>query len=409
MNSSYNNYLNFANGGEMSSGAASPIDEPVNRTLLSRKLASLPESRNSRPPTINSIKVVKRVLLMLFYLYRPIADIAQQIGVSTSKRSALERQLFSANSHVEELDRLMNYANGIMEDNREIDQELLSRIARTATMSLKQYIVVIQEVNRARQQIAKRVDAFHIRCIITTAYSTLVEARNVCHMLGFSTRTSPKRDTLRPSQAWSSRTVTPTQPRSSSSRRRGNTVLPLSGATTIRGAVPPVPLNSSGSRSNTMVSQTGPPPRNESYPGLSHSNATSRSNTMRSVMGSMPEGDGEDNADKVYMKLKTCCDLVSQTLPPVRAELFARKTNADNTGHPQSAHRYAQAVNKGDFMLATNSKTMSRLKLMRVGDPARYQYEIRQLTEGFAKVSRTSPFPVFTFANVTTGLDQFRE
>lgn len=106
-------------------------------------------------------------------------------------------------------------------------------------------------------------------------------------------------------------------------------------------------------------------------------------------MGSMPESEGEDSADRVYMKLKACCDLAAQTLPPVRAELFARKTNADNTGHPQSSHRYAQAVNKCDFMLATNSKLLSRLKVMRVGDPARYQHEIRMLTEGFAKVCST--------------------
>ncbi|SMR60987.1 unnamed protein product [Zymoseptoria tritici ST99CH_1A5] len=387
--STFNGFLNIGSGGE-SSEAASPIDGPVNRNILSRKLASLPESRNSRPPTLNSIKVVKRVLLMLFYLYRPIADIAQQIGAGSSKRSGLERQLFSANANVEELDRLLNGANSMIEDGREIDQAFLTSITRTAITALKMYIFVIKEVNRSRHQIAKRVDAFHVRCVLNTSYSTLVEARNICHMLGFQTKTSPKRDTLRPSQAWSSRTVTPTQPRSSSSRRRGNTVLPISGSTTnLRGAVPPVPLHSNGSRgsrSNTMVSQSGPPARlNESYPGLSQSRNTSRNNTMRSAMGSMPESEGEDGADRVYMKLKACCDLAAQTLPPVRAELFTRKTNADNTGHPQSSHRYAQAVNKCDFMLATNSKLLSRLKVMRVGDPARYQHEIRMLTEGFAK------------------------
>jgi hypothetical protein len=407
--SGFNGYLNNGGAG-MSSAAGSPTDGLVNRALLSRKLASLPESRNSRPPTINSIKVIKRVLLMLFYLYRPIADIAQQTGGGSSKRSTLERQLFSANSHVEELDRLLNGVNNIIEDNREIDQNLLLTISRTAAMALKLYIVVLKEVNRSRHQIAKRVDAFHVRCVINTAFSTLIEARNVCHMLGFQIKTTSNRDTLRPSQAWNSRTVTPTQPRSSSNRRRGNTVLPLSGSSAnLRGAVPPVPLNSSGSRSNTMTSQTGPPARlNESFPGLSQSRAASRSNTMRSAMGSMPESESEDNADRMYMKLKACCDLAAQTLPTVRSELFIRKTTADNSSDPQSSHRYAQAVNKCDLTLATNSKLMSRLKIMRVGDPARYQHEIRLLTESFAKVSDSHSACSQNIADILIGLGQLR-
>lgn len=384
--SSFNGYLAIGSSGETSSGAVSPIDGSVSRTLLSRKLASLPESRNSRPPTINSIKVVKRVLLMLFYLYRPIADIAQQLSSGSPKRSTLERQLLSANNHVEELDRLINGANNSIEDHMELEPALLMSITRTATTALTLYVQVIKELHRNRQQMAKRVDAFHIRCVINTAYSTLIEARNVCQMLGFQTKTSPAR-TLRASNAWSSRTVTPTQPRSSSSRRRGATILPSSGGTTsLRGApAPPVPLHTNGSRSNTMNSMGGATPRlTDALGGLpSYSNVSSRSNTMRSGMS---ETEGEDSADRLYRKLKSCCDLAMQILPPVRAELASRKVSADKSGLSRSAHQYAQAINKCDFVIATNNKLLSRLRAMRAGDPARYLPEFRQLTENFSKV-----------------------
>lgn len=385
--SSFNGHLAIGSSGENSSGGVSPIDGPVSRALLSRKLASLPESRNSRPPTINSIKVVKRVLLMLFYLYRPIADIAQQLSNGTPRRSTLERQLFGANSHVEELDRLINGANNIIEDHVELEPALLMSITRTATTALMLYAQVIKELHRNRQQMAKRVDAFHVRCVMNTAYSTLIEARNVCHMLGVQTKTSPAR-TLRASNAWSSRTVTPTQPRSSSSRRRGATILPSSGGiASFRGAAaPPVPLHTNGSRSNTMTSMGGATPRlNDALSSLSsYSNVSSRSNTMRSGIS---ETDSEDSADRLYRKLKSCCDVASQILPPVRAELASRKVGADKTAHPRSAHQYAQAVNKCDAVIATNNKLLSRLKAMRVGDPARYLPEFRQLTENFSKVS----------------------
>lgn len=384
--SSFNGYLAIGSG-ETSSGAVSPIDGPVSRALLTRKLASLPESRNSRPPTINSIKVVKRVLLMLFYLYRPIADIAQQLSSGSPKRSTLERQLFGANAHVEELDRLINGANNIIEDHVELEPALLMSITRTATTALTLYVQVIKELHRNRQHMAKRVDSFHVRCVINTAYSTLIEARNVCHMLGFQTKSSPVR-TLRASNAWSSRTVTPTQPRSSSNRRRGATILPNSGGPTRGGPVPRVSLHTNGSRSNTMTSIGGATPRlNDALSSFpSYSNVSSRSNTMRSGIS---EIDGEDSADRLYRKLKACCDLALQILPPVRAELAARKGSADKNNHSRSAHQYAQAVNKCDFVIATNNKLLSRLKAMRAGDPARYLPEFRQLTESFSKVSQT--------------------
>ncbi|EME83953.1 uncharacterized protein MYCFIDRAFT_195140 [Pseudocercospora fijiensis CIRAD86] len=380
--SNYNGYLSA--GGESSSGAISPIDGPVSRAMLSRKLSSLPESRNSRLPTINAIKAVRRVLFMLFYLHRPIADIAQQLGSGTPRRSTLERQVFSANAQIDELDRLLNNANNIMEDNMEVDSAMLVAIVRAAITALRMHVFVVKELNRNRQQIVKRVDAFHVRCVINSAYTTMLEAQNVCHMLGFETKPADRRNTLRISQGpWSSRTVTPTQPKPSGSRRRGATILPsTSSVTNYRGMVPPVPLHSNGSRSNTMTSvSTAATPRwNQSFPDLA--TQMSRSNTMRSVL---TETDGEDNSDRLYFKLKACCDLAYSTLPLVRDDLLNRKTKEDRSGHLSISRMYANAVNKCDFAIATNNKLLARLKVMKLGDPARYAGEFKNMAETFTK------------------------
>ncbi|KXT04192.1 hypothetical protein AC578_105 [Pseudocercospora eumusae] len=384
--SNYNGYLSA--GGESSSGAVSPIDGPVSRAMLSRKLSSLPESRNSRLPTINAIKAVKRVLFMLFYLHRPIADIAQQLGSGTPRKSTLERQMFSANAQIEELDRLINNANNIMEDNMEVDSAMLVAIVRAAITALRMHVFVVKELNRNRQQTVKRVDAFHVRCVINSAYATMLEARNVCHMLGFETKPADRRNTLRISQgAWSSRTVTPTQPKPSGSRRRGATILPSTNSvTTLRGMAPPVPLHSNGSRSNTMTSvSTAATPRwNQSFTDLATHGGRdmSRSHTMRSVL---TETDGEDNSDRMYFKLKACCDLAYSTLPPVRDDLLNRKTKEDRSGHLSISRMYANAVNKCDFAIATNNKLLGRLKVMKLGDPARYAGEFKTMAETFTK------------------------
>jgi hypothetical protein len=352
-----------------------------------RKLASLPESRNSIAPTIDSIKAVKRVLFMLFYLHRPLADIAQQLGSGTPRRSTLERQLFSAHAQVEELDRLIKIANNIMEDNMEVDATMIASIVRAATVALRLHVFVIKELNRHRQQAVKKVDAFHIRCVMNSAHATVSEARNVCHLLGFKTRPTDQRNTLRAEPNWNSRTVTPTQPKQPSGpRRRGATILPSSSSVTnLRGMAPPVPLHANSSRSNTMTSMSAATPRwNQSFTDLASQNhQPSRSNTMRSTAE-----EADDTADRIYLKLKGCCDLASSILPPVRQELKARKAREERSGHTRLGSMYGQAIQRCDLAIATNNKLLTRLKVMRVGDPARYQHEFKQMAESFTKVSR---------------------
>ncbi|CAK4026800.1 Leucine-rich repeat-containing sog2 [Lecanosticta acicola] len=385
--SSYCNYLELGSGGE-SSAAVSPVEGAVSRTGLSRQLASLPEGRNSTLPTITSTKAVKRVLFMLFYLHRPMSDIVQKLTLGPPKKSALERQLYIAQSHVEELDRLVTGANSVIEDNAELNPALLASIVRTATTALKSYVLAIRAVARNSQRIIKEVDSFHARYVMNMAFSTIMESRNICEVLGCKINTRSARDTLRASQAWSSRTVTPTQPKPSNSvRRRGPTVIPSSGSVTnLRGMAPPVPLNSS-SRTNTMTSMgsmtTAIPRSNDSFTSLpSQSNFPSRSNTMRSLT---TEGEHDEGPDRVYFKLKSCCDLASQSLPPVRADLASRKAHADASGQSHASRYYAEAVHKCDFVVATNNKLQVKLKTMKVGDAVRYQKEFSQMTESFGR------------------------
>ncbi|KAF2158603.1 hypothetical protein M409DRAFT_61496 [Zasmidium cellare ATCC 36951] len=381
--SSYRDYLAPGSGGD--SGAPSPVDGPVSRANLSRRLASLPESRNSSLPTINSIRAVKRVLYMLFHLYRPVADITLLLKSGSPIRNRREIQLFNANSTVEDLDRLIVAANSTMERNTEIDATLLADIIRTGIKALRKYISLVKDLCRERQHTIRQVDAFHVRLVLNAAHGTIIEARNVCHLLGFRTKALSSRDTLRVSTAGSSRTVTPTQPRSTSTRRRGATILQPGGSVTnLRGMAPPVPLHI-GSRSNTMTSMSaGVIPRsNDSFINLAlHSNVPSRSNTMRSVT---TESDHEDGGEKLYLKMKQCCDLASQLLPPVHLDLVSRKQFADRTDAASPSQYYKSAIEKCDSVITNNNNLLSRLRAMKVGDSARHQRELAQMIESFGR------------------------
>ncbi|EME44713.1 hypothetical protein DOTSEDRAFT_72243 [Dothistroma septosporum NZE10] len=384
--SSYNNYLAVGSGNESSSGAVSPTDGTSMRAKLSRKLASLPESRNSRLPTSTSVRAVKRVLYMLAHLYGPVADIAQQLRGNSPRRTRVQLQLFRAHVQSTELERMLNKANSTLEDNVEIDTPLLATIVRAAIKSLREYGLVVKELSRTHSQDIKQLDGIHVRCVITTAYTLIVEARNVCLLLGFKTKPKVQRDTIRASQAWSSRTVTPTHPTSANSnRRRGNTILPSSGSVSnVRGIAPPVPLHT-GSRTNTMTSigAAATPRYNASFEHLQSQSAyPSRSNTMRNTM---TDTESEDTPDKVYLKLKACCDLAHKILPPVRGDLLQRKILSDNAGQMHSSRQYLQVVRRCESVIAVNDKLLSRLRTMRVGDAARYQKEFSQMTESFGQ------------------------
>ncbi|KAK4610501.1 Leucine-rich repeat-containing protein sog2 [Fulvia fulva] len=382
--SSYNNYLAVGSGNESSSGAVSPIDGSSMRAKLSRKLASLPESRNSRLPTITAIRAVKRVFYMLAHLYGPVADIAQQLGGNSSrKRTRLQLQVVKAHVQSTELDRMLNKASVTVEDNPEIDATLLANIIRAAIKSLREHGLVINELRRIHAQDLKQIDAIHVRCVITTAYMLIIEARNICLMLGFKIKPKAQRDTIRASQAWSSRTVTPTQPTSATSnRRRGNTILPSSShVANVRGIAPPVPLHT-GSRTNTMTSiSAAATPRYNNYDHVQPQSAyPSRSNTIRS---NMTDVETEETPERVYSKLKACCNLASQVLPTVRNDLLQRKILADNSGQMHNSRQYLGALKRCEAIGLLNEKLLSRLSNMRIVDAARHQKEFSHMIEGF--------------------------
>jgi len=385
--STLNGFLTASSGGETSSGAVSPIEGLMGRYNSVRRLSSLPENRNSKVQISDAIKAAKRLLFSLFQLHGPMGEVVRALKDGTPKRSILERQLFSANAHVEELERLLNKLDTTFEDNSNGEEQALKPIVITAVSALKAYGNVAKELRYHTQRAVSRTDPVYVRCLMSQIYMTMVESRNICTILGFRTKAPAPRSTPRVSRAWSSRTVTPTQPKPLSNKRtRAPTILQgMSSTSTLRAMPPPVPLSTNSSRTNTMTSVSAVTPRSaDSFSTLATSTFPSRSNTMRSIVSE--EAETEEHFDRIYWKLKNACELAAQSLPHCRTEFAGRKDNAETVSQMRASHHWALAMSKCDQVIATNNMLISRLKVIRVKDPvARNQRDFWQLCDAFVQ------------------------
>ena len=384
--STLNGFLTVHSGGETSSGAVSPIDGPVGKYGAVRRLSSLPENRNSNVQTSDAIRGSKRLLFSLFQLHGPMGEVARALKDGTPKRSTLDRQLFTANAHVEELERLLNRLDGTLENDSNGEEHALRMVVLASVSAMKSYGVVVKELRHHTLKAVTLTDPSYIRCLMSQIYMSVVEARNICMILGFKIKTAAPRNTPRVSRAWSSRTVTPTQAKPINNKRlRGATILQeLSGNGTLRSIPSTVSLHGNGSRTNTLTSMSAVTPRlGESFTiSALPSPRTSRSNTMRSVI----DEKDEDNFDRIYDKLSDACSIAAQSLPHCRAEFAARKTNADQAGQTRAAHHWAVAINKCDSVIGANNVLLSRLKIVRVRDPVvRNQRDFWQLCDTFVQ------------------------
>ncbi|RMY51415.1 hypothetical protein D0865_06359 [Hortaea werneckii] len=384
--STLNGFLAPGSGGD-SSGAVSPVGGARSRDSSVRRLSSLPEDRNSKIETSDAYRAAKRLLFSLFQLHGPISEVSRGVKDSTPKRPFLERQLFSANAHVEELDRLLNKLDGTFENGTRGEEQSLRPAVYAAVAALRAYGSAVRELRQQSRKAVSATDPLFVRCLMSQIYMTMVECRNICNLLGFKAKTPSVKDTPRVSKAWSSRTVTPTQPSKpiNNRRLRGATILQNMGeGTSIRPTPPPISLSANSSRSNTMTSMSATTPRSrESFGTLPTSTFPSRSNTIRSnhnfpnnTLSSDVEENNthnilnqninlDDHFDRIYTKLRHASELAAHSLPHCRTEFTLRKDSAETVGQMRAAHHWGLALAKCEVVITTNNALLTRLRDLR--------------------------------------------
>ncbi|KAK4996534.1 RAM signaling network component [Elasticomyces elasticus] len=420
-------HIGAGSGGESSSSAVSPVDGMDQRSAWTpRRLSSLPEHRRDSRSTNMSVLAAQRILFSMFNLVQPIMQMVRAIKNGQPQKIDLERLLFVAATHIEELDRQISSYHSHVQD-EDVDEETTGRVAvaeiiANCDTAMDAFRPVMLDVARNSLKIVQNGDPMYVRNLMLTIYGSHLELRNGCAMLGavFVTPTETPADQTLTTQRVHS--VTPTQTRPLANRRlRSGTVLSnVSSSSKLNQGLssnpPPVPLlvnSANNSRSNTMTSQSGVIPRSgdtvhpaaipsshhfSSNVPISRSNtmqsSLSRSNTMQSTMSSatassshpIDYADEERAFERIFLKLQHTAELAAATLSSLRFEFQARKENVERDGQLQVARSWASALERCTSSQAACLALKGKLRTVKFKDPAvRSQRDYWQICDTFVR------------------------
>ena len=392
--STVNSYIGSSSAGG-SSGLTSPIEGPAVR-FQSEDLSKSQQGTQSSDSS-DAVKSMKRLSFTLRQMERPIKEVAHTLKQSNPNRALIEEKMQSAQSVTRELDMLFRRLQNSLERGTTTHTEAMQAIVRISARALKCYGMVTAELKRNSLTLVKSSDGFVVRGLMFQIHSTMVEVRNVCTILGFRLRDkSSMREAPRISQAWSSKSITPTQPKAPiNSRLRNPTPLQnVNGSASLRGGPPPsVPLNTNISRTNTAISLSAATPRSGDTFQIHEQREThrppnmSRTNTMRSMID---VGENDEQFDRIFLKLKQACDQAAQALPHLRTEFNGRRDSAQSAGQRNHLQQWTTALKKCEVVITNNKALKKRLEMVKVNDPGvRYQRDFWQLCDAFVHVSPT--------------------
>lgn len=369
--------------GHLATGSNGSVTDMTGSTAISRRMSG----------SYDALESTKRLLFTLRRLQQPINEITGTLVYGTLKRSLIENKAQSAQSILRELDMLFHRLQNSLERGTTTNAEAMKAIVRISARVLKSYGSVVGEIKRHSPTLIKSSDGFVVRGLMHQLWATNIEVQNICSVLGFKLKhKSSSKEKPRISQAWSSKSVTPTQPKApvNNPRLRNATSLQNTNSPPIpRGPPPPsVPLNTNISRTNTMTSLSAATPRSgdtfqlhspkhpPSRPSLS------RTNTMRSMMDG---GENDEQFDHIFIVLKQTCDAAGQALPHCRNELADRREQSQHAGHRGLAQQWTGALKKCDFTITHNKALKKRLETHDPG--ARYQRDFWLACDAFVHVS----------------------
>lgn len=116
-------------------------------------------------------------------------------------------------------------------------------------------------------------------------------------------------------------------------------------------------------------------------------------------MRSMAAEDSEEveQFERIFLKLRTACDVANHALPHCHTEFTVHKDNAETNGKARAAHYWSLALTKCNAVIRANQALSGRLKQVKLKDPGvRNQREFWQLCDAFVQVC---PLPLLRLMN----------
>lgn len=372
------------------SGAVSPVEAQskayhIGPAYKARKRLNTPNA---------VIGICRRLNFILPQLNTSISSVAMSMRMGPPHASPLGRQLVAASAEVKDLNRRLEELESGPHPRSKTPQQISALGAHAAIHAIKCYEVLLVELKRRSRASPRDVGGPQARAALFQSHFCMLELQNMCTTLGLKIKHRPdpsSHDQSRVSQAWSSKSVTPTQPKAPSNRRMARPAM-LQGLSSqpAQSGLPPPPMRLQPDW-GTMQPMGSPismgtlrPAEPYSRPSTSQS-SFSRTNPTRSPLDG---NEGDESFEGVFMKLEAVCNLAGQILPQCRKEFQMRKETARKAEQLGLSAQWTAMVNKCDEVLAHNWSMKKRLEAVKVGDHGlRYQRDFWVLCDTFVHVS----------------------
>ncbi|CCU78418.1 cell morphogenesis protein Sog2/leucin rich repeat protein [Blumeria hordei DH14] len=373
----YSHYRGLSHGsaiiGNLSSGLstfkspASPAELYIQRGTVVRRLTSLPECKRKSISPDPNVEAAKSILYALFQVHPLIQSLLGVSRDTNSKRSSLERVLYNATTHVEELDKTIQDFTTPMEGEEETCTRSSENVRHACVTCVNAYIHVLNLLQRNLDTLVEHGDPRYVRtlllllfgstCEINAAHKSFLQVRQTSQNTGTITVSKQEEDSVRIHSRDGS-TVPNRRGQGAGSRARSATMIQDSSNLQATPAQLPPFLNGGG-RSATFSSST--PCSVDSFG--SNSNV---SNITRS--GGFTEDDRV--FEKIFLRLQQSSEMTIRAIPSVHNHFFAAMKTSCQQSNPEQPKQFWQILIQKCLIVAQAAEMLkSRLSLIKLKEP----------------------------------------
>lgn len=169
--------------GAASSSPNSPKDFRKDRSQFVRRLSSLPEHKTdqSRRPLIEG---AKGILYALYQVHPHISGLINASKGRDARRSGLEMSFYNASTHVDKLNKSLEYVENIDAEDDEAWDRVEDAINSDCAICIKSFKHVIQQMQETTHKIVVGADPRYVRSLMLLLYGSILEIRNAIQSFG---------------------------------------------------------------------------------------------------------------------------------------------------------------------------------------------------------------------------------
>ncbi|CAD6505113.1 BgTH12-00609 [Blumeria graminis f. sp. triticale] len=373
----YSHYRGLSHGsaiiGNLSSGLstfkspASPAELYIQRGTVVRRLTSLPECKRKSISPDPNVEAAKSILYALFQVHPLIQSLLGVSRDTNSKRSSLERVLYNATTHVEELDKTIQDFTTPIEGEEETCTRSSENVRHACVTCVNAYIHVLNLLQRNLDTLVEHGDPRYVRtlllllfgstCEINAAHKSFLQVRQTSQNTGSIAVSKQEKDSVRIHSRDGS--IVPTRRgQVAGSRARSATMIQNSSNLQATPAQLPPFLNGGG-RSATFSSST--PCSVDSFGSNSNVSTLTRS-------GGFTEDDRV--FEKIFLRLQQSSEMTIRAIPSVHNHFFAAMKTSCQQSNPEQPKQFWQILIQKCLIVAQAAEMLkSRLSLIKLKEP----------------------------------------